>query len=420
MQKDIKKPLLSDALPGVDNKGLGSAEADQHRDRITRFGSLKNRARVQEEYLWSLFTPGENKEESNLAVKQALKLKHCANFLLFKNYYEIDQIKLTKFYACRQHLLCPFCAAIRASKAIQKYTERVDQVMREKPKLKPVLITFTVLNGEDLEERALHLINSFRKLINRRKDWLKKGRGFNEFCKINGAMYSYENTYTKEKGWHPHIHMFALLDDWIDQEKLSQTWNEITGDSFIVDVRRVKKDKEYGYAHGAQEVCKYALKFGDLSVEKTWEAFKVLKGTRKVGLRLTGAFGSLWGVKLPDKMTDDTPVENLAHLEMMYKYVHGAKHKGSSYYDLVAIRHVEPQDEDNMEEEECRRPTDRRVGRNHGAINARSGEERTFDARSMQPHRTAPQCKKHWQVFPKTRVRMRQRIKRWTCFKVDT
>ena len=39
----------------------------------------------------------------------------------------------------------------------------------------------------------------------------------------------------------PHVHMFALLDTWIDQEHLSETWHEITGDSFIVDIRRVKK-----------------------------------------------------------------------------------------------------------------------------------------------------------------------------------
>jgi hypothetical protein len=44
----------------------------------------------------------------------------------------------------------PFCAGIRASKAIQKYTERVDEVLSKNRKLKPVLITFTVKNGTDL------------------------------------------------------------------------------------------------------------------------------------------------------------------------------------------------------------------------------------------------------------------------------
>ena len=88
-------------------------------------------------------------------------------------------------------------------------------------------------------------------------------------------MYSYENTYNEKTGeWHPHVHMFALLDTWIDQEQLSETWHEITGDSFVVDIRKVKKDKDFGYSKAAAEVCKYALKFGDLSVEHTWEAFK--------------------------------------------------------------------------------------------------------------------------------------------------
>ena len=408
MKKDIKKPLLSEALAGEDNKGSQSAFADQHRDRITRFGTLKHRAKNQEQFLWSLFSPGKNTDESNLAVKHAQKLKGCANFLLFKNFYTIDQVKLTKFNSCGQHLLCPFCAAIRASRSIQKYSERVDEVLRKKRSLKPVLITFTVLNGEDLEERALHLMKSFRTLIKRRQDWLKKGRGFNEFCKIDGAMYSYENTYNEKTGqWHPHIHMFALLEDWIDQESLCETWHEITGDSFIVDVRRVRKDKQFGYSKAAAEVCKYALKFGDLSVEKTWEAFKVLKGARKVGLRLSGAFGSLYGVKIPEKMTDDLPDdESLPYLEMLYKFNYGRK----SYYDLVAVRQIEPQANERMSEEELRRPT--RHERNSG------GESVGVDGVAYSV-RTSPRHarkKQHWQVSPVTRVRVQERIRRWDGF----
>ena len=92
-------------------------------------------------------------------------------------------------------------------------------------------------------------------------------------------MYSYENTFNEKTGeWHPHIHMFALVDQWIDQQEFSEYWHSLTGDSMVVDVRRARKEKGHGYSKAAAEVCKYALKFGDLSVEKTWEAFKVLKG----------------------------------------------------------------------------------------------------------------------------------------------
>ena len=284
MKNDNKKPLLSEALAGVDNKGLQSAKADQHRDRITRFGLLKHRSKQQENYLWTLAKFKENypqdlpSEETTKALKSAQKLQGCGNFLLFKNFYTIDQTKLAKFHVCGQHLLCPFCAGIRASKSIQKYSERIDEVLKKNRKLKVALLTLTVKNGSDLGERANHLLTSFRTLIKRRQDYLKKGRGFNEFCKIDGAMYSYENTYNEKTGeWHPHVHMLVLLNDWIDQEALGETWHEITGDSYIVDVRKVKKSKELGYAKAAAEVCKYALKFSDLTVEKLGKHLKPLR-----------------------------------------------------------------------------------------------------------------------------------------------
>ena len=53
-----------------------------------------------------------------------------------KNFYTIGEVKLSKLRTCGQHLLCPFCAAIRASRAIQKYVERIDQVLQENRKLK--------------------------------------------------------------------------------------------------------------------------------------------------------------------------------------------------------------------------------------------------------------------------------------------
>lgn len=409
MKKDNKKPLLSEALAGTDNKGLQSALADQHRDRITRFGILKHRAKQQENFLWTLAKFKENypndlpSEETTKALKSAQKLQGCGNFLLFKNYYTIDQTKLAKFHVCNQHLLCPFCAGIRASKAIQKYSERVDEVLKQNRKLKVALLTLTVKNGHDLQERSSHLITSLRTLIKRRQDYKKKGRGFNEFCKIDGAMYSYENTYNEQTGeWHPHVHMLVLLNDWIDQEQLSDTWHEITGDSFVVDVRRVKKSKEFGYAKAAAEVCKYALKFGDLTVEKTWEAFKILKGKR-----LSGAFGSLYGVKIPENLADEMPDDqDLPYLEMLYKFVFG-KH---SYYDLVMTRQVEPHSKDNDDEAEIRQREE--GGRSYLAI---TDEARTLPVRghavTERPQRGRK--KAHWRIPPKTRVRVRQRIRRW-------
>ena len=123
-----------------------------------------------------------------------------------------------------------------------------------------------------------------------------------------------------------------MLTDWIDQEELAETWHEITYDSYIVDVRRVRKTKAEGYSKAVAEVCKYALKFSDLSTENTWQAFLSLKGKR-----LTGSFGSMHGVKIPDTATpDDKPSEELPYMEMLYRFVFGPK----SYYNLEITKDV--------------------------------------------------------------------------------
>ena len=46
--------------------------------------------------------------------------------------------------------------------------------MDQKRGLKPVLITLTVKNGEDLEERFEHLTRSFKTLLQRYRDYKKK------------------------------------------------------------------------------------------------------------------------------------------------------------------------------------------------------------------------------------------------------
>jgi hypothetical protein len=127
-------------------------------------------------------------------------------------------------------------------------------------------------------------------------------------------------------------------------------------DSYRVDIRRVTKTNEPGYAQAVAEVCKYALKFSDLSLENTWEAFLTLKGKR-----LTGSFGSMYGVKIPEKL-DDMPLEELPYMEMFYRFVFGER----SFYDLSSTRHVQPQaniERMREEEETTDRPDMREIER---------------------------------------------------------
>ena len=147
------------------------------------------------------------------------------------------------------------------------------------------------------------------------------------------------------------------------------------------------------------------MKFGDLSVEKTWEAFKVLKGKR-----LTGSFGLLWGVKIPDTMTDDMPEEDLPYLEMLYKFTYGKK----SYYDLLITRHVEAQAGERAELGGATTTPDEDIARVLQVLNkVRNGAWRPRVEQRSVLYRSFNVKKAHWRIPPSTRVRVRQRIRRW-------
>ena len=160
-----------------------------------------------------------------------------------------------------------------------------------------------------------HLRLSVKTLFERRRHGRKAGgRYATEMKKVEGAIGTFEVT-KNEKGWHPHAHLVVLLHDWIDQRALSEEWYCITGDSFIVDVRRIDGSKPI--AHAFAEVCKYALKFSTLELQDTWACFLALKRSR-----LAFTLGCFRGINLPAALTDD-PIEGLPFYDLLYRYVHG-------------------------------------------------------------------------------------------------
>ena len=68
---DKKKPLLSGALTGDDNKGFASANADEHNDRITRFATLNIELRIRK----IIYLPWRN---SKITMKRMLKMKNLS------------------------------------------------------------------------------------------------------------------------------------------------------------------------------------------------------------------------------------------------------------------------------------------------------------------------------------------------------
>lgn len=304
MSKRTKENPLSEAILADDSEqGAGIAALPK---RLDRYACAHQRALAMADYARDI---GEKSIASKLAF--------CGDYLLFRHFYTVDDVRLHAAKFCRKHLLCPLCAIRRASKYMQAYMQRLEVVLAEHPGLQAFLVTVTVKDGEDLQERFQHLRGAMRRMTQARRDYLKAPakRPHVEFAKALGGVHSIEAKRGEGSGlWHPHAHMVWLCHEAPDAEKLSREWLGWTGDSFIVDVRPFH---QADIASGFAEVFKYALKFAELPLSDNWEAFYELSNRR-----LVDSFGLLRGVEVPEELTDE-PLEGLPYIDYLFRWISG-------------------------------------------------------------------------------------------------
>lgn len=306
-----KNPLSAVVLEEDANQGAGGIAALP--TRVGRYGEAHRRALAMADYARDI---GEK------AI--ASKLTFCGDYLLFRHFYTVDDVRLHAAKFCRKHLLCPLCAIRRASKYMQAYMQRLDVVLEQHQGLQAFLVTVTVKDGEDLQERFQHLRGAMRRMTQARRDHLSnpiKNRHV-EAAKALGGVHSIEAKRGKGSGlWHPHAHAVWLCYEAPDAAKLAQEWHGWTGDSYIVDVRPFHDQQDV--ASGFAEVFKYALKFAELPLADNWQAFHELSNRR-----LVDSFGLLRGVEVPEELTDE-PLEGLPYIDYLFRWI-------SSGYSLTS------------------------------------------------------------------------------------
>ncbi len=267
--------------------------------RVSRYAEAKNRALDTAEYI---------EQEGDLPL--ARRLSGCGEYLLFRHYFTVNEVRLHAAQFCKKHLLCPLCAIRRGAKALQAYLPRYEVVRAARADLSPFLVTLTVKDGGDLRERFGHLMRSQHEL------WKRKHRA--RGCSIDGveaAVWSYEVKRGAGSGlWHPHLHMVAMAAERPDAGWLASEWSDITRDSFIVDVRPIDQADP---ASGFLEVFKYALKFSDMELADTYAAFRVLSHRR-----LVGSAGLFRGIEIPEQLVDE-PLDDLPFVDLFYRFIYG-------------------------------------------------------------------------------------------------
>jgi len=268
-------PLERDP-PGV------SLETSSHRSEVPQSPALTLNARRAK----ALFLAADaardsiSFDDSEAARKVGLKLTMCRQVCWCCANSETQEPQLVPV-TCKSRL-CEHCSKERSDRLkpqIIAGCRRMDS---------PRFLTLTLATTQrTLTEELDRLGECFRRL-RRTKLWT---------AHVTGGLYTIEVTWGKNSnGWHPHIH--AIIDGtYIEVAKLSAEWKRITGDSFIVDLRK---------CHSDRQLANYLAKY----VSGTGKPLKIPPeriaqyAVAIANLRMVQTFGHLHGVKLK---TDPEP-----------------------------------------------------------------------------------------------------------------
>ena len=313
-----KNALAGSQSPNSDPcEGLNPVE--NHARRIERLSRAKTRQQEMSAHLEEQKNLGSNENKHRAAVVQE-RMDSCGTYLIFRNYFTVDEIKLKRASFCKQFRTCPICAIQRAGKMTEAYVGRYEQVKQGWPELNAFFVTLTVKDGPDLMERLEH-VQSCHKVLQQRMRDAKRGQASKSvWANVEGVLGAYEITKGANSGlWHPHAHLVVLAPSMpVDGDgrcrALEEEWRGITGDSYVVDVRPF--DENQTATKSFCEVFKYVLKFSELSLADNWHAAEMMAGRR-----MTFSYGCLRGVKVPEELTDDdSELEYLPFVEMLYTY----------------------------------------------------------------------------------------------------
>lgn len=133
---------------------------------------------------------------------------------------------------------CPICSRQRENMIRRNVSAWLEK------KSFPKLLTLTLKNCSiDLRHEIDRLYACFRFL--RRINLVKK--------QVKSGIWFFQITRSKDgRTWHPHLHCI-LTGGYIPRRKLSAAWEDLTGDSMVVDIRLIRDVKS-----AACEVARYA------------------------------------------------------------------------------------------------------------------------------------------------------------------
>ena len=177
-------------------------------------------------------------------------LKACGTQYMTMGCYDCgrDDVKNVP-YRCKLRV-CPECSTIRKNEWLDRYKSYLESV----PSFRIRHMTLTLANADDLPATLTKIQKGFKAL---RTHWFKD--------RIEGGLVGYEFHLGKSGGrWNVHCHVL-YVGSFIPHSELSATWEKITGDSKVVDIRSIGRGfycKRRNRKVSAQEkALDYVLKY---------------------------------------------------------------------------------------------------------------------------------------------------------------
>lgn len=178
---------------------------------------------------------------------------------------------------------CPMCSATRR----WFLTSQVGDWLREVNE--PKFLTLTLKHSDlSLNDQIEKLYESFKKY--RKLKFMKQH--------VQGGVWFFQIHKSKKDGlWHPHLH--CVIDaKWMDKYKLSALWEDVTGDSCIINIKEVKDPNSM-----SEYVARYSARpstLAGLGEPDRLELMTCLHGRRLVGTWGTARTITLRPSKPPD------------------------------------------------------------------------------------------------------------------------
>ena len=172
--------------------------------------------------------------------------------------------------------ICSYCGRKHFARSRERLLDRLDSIKTTKSK-RLMFLTLTLQSeglGLNAKQRAAFLFSCARKLINR---LYPKSKGSGAFAVLEVG-----------KSFNLHIHAL-VYGGFVEQRAISKLWLEITGNSYIVDIRWVRS---------AKRQVSYLLKYMGKPTALTEPEDIALYLEMITGLRRIHTYGVFYGTRL--------------------------------------------------------------------------------------------------------------------------